>query len=279
LIGKPEQGAPDEEVYVRVGRYGPFLEQGERRASIPDDLPPDELTLNAALEMLDKAARGDEPLGVCPETHKPVFLKQGRFGPYVQLGTPDDGEKPKNASLLKGMTPADVTLEVALKLLELPRQLGAHPEKKEPVVVHNGRFGPYVKCGDETRSLPSGSSPIDVSLEEALELLAQPKIHGGRAAPTEPIRVFENSPVTDQPVKLLAGRYGPYVTDGTTNASIPKNTEPEEVTFDQALKLLADRAAQAPKKKIAKGGGRTKKAPAKKTPKKATKKTTKKKAK
>src|SRR6185437_15355328 len=117
----------------------------------------------------------DEPLGICPETGKPVFLKLGRFGPYVQRGTPDDEEKPKNASLLKGMKPEDVTLEVALKLLELPRELGNHPQSGLPIMAYNGRFGPYIKCGDDTRSLPAGLSPIDVTLPQALELLAQPK--------------------------------------------------------------------------------------------------------
>ncbi|HET6879517.1 MAG TPA: type I DNA topoisomerase, partial [Pirellulales bacterium] len=175
-IGTPEGTEP---IYVRVGRFGPFLEQGERRASIPDGLPPDELTVEKALEMLGQAQQAEEPLGICPDTHKPVFLKVGRFGPYVQRGRPDDEEKPQNASLLKGMTPEDVTLPVALKLLSLPRDLGPHPEGSplagEPVVVNNGRFGPYVKCGKETRSLPAGVSPLEVTMHEALALLAEPK--------------------------------------------------------------------------------------------------------
>src|SRR5690606_28308920 len=141
------------------GKYGPFLEHGERKASVPGQMAPDELTLERAQELLDQASRDDEPLGFCPNTHKPVYLKQGRFGPYVQLGSPDDAEKPKNASLLKGMSPDEVTLEVALKLLSLPRELGMHPEWQKPVTVYNGRYGPYVKSGDETRSLPSDCSP------------------------------------------------------------------------------------------------------------------------
>ena len=188
LIGTPQGGEYSAEVYVRVGRYGPFLEQGERRASLPEDLPPDELNLEVALELLDKAKRGDEPLGLCPETNRPVYLKEGRFGPYVQLGNAQEDEKPKNASLLKGMSPQDVSLDVALKLLSLPRTVGQHPESGEAVVAHNGRFGPYVKCGSETRSLPSDLSPIDVTLPQALELLAQPKAGRGRAAPSSPCR-------------------------------------------------------------------------------------------
>jgi DNA topoisomerase-1 len=268
LIGAPGgEGDQGEPVYVRVGRYGPFLQQGERRASLLENMPPDEVTLQAALELLDRAAQGDEPMGICPETAKPVFLKTGRYGHYVQRGAADDDEKPQNASLLKGMQPEDVTFEVALKLLSLPRNLGEHPEKKEDVVAHNGRYGPYVKCGDETRSLPSDISPMDVTLDQALELLAQPKTRRGAAKKKEPLKVFDASPVTEQPVQLLEGRYGPYVTDGTTNASLPRTMSPEELTFERALDLLAERAVKGPSKKKA-----AKKKATKKTAKKATKK-------
>ena len=241
LIGKPQGGA---EVYVRVGRYGPFVEQGDRRASLPEKLAPDELTLATALEMLDKAAEGDEPLGTCPETGKPVFLRTGRFGPYVQRGTPGDDEKPQNASLLKGMRPEDVDLELALKLLSLPRPLGSHPENDQPVVAHTGRFGPYIKWGEETRSLPDGLSPLEVTLPEALLVLAQPKVRRGAARRTEPVKVFVASPVTGRQVQVIEGRYGPYVTDGVTNASLPKGDSPEELTLEHALDLLAIRAAK-----------------------------------
>ncbi|HLA85386.1 MAG TPA: DNA topoisomerase, partial [Thermoguttaceae bacterium] len=279
LIGKPEGlGELAEPVYVRVGRYGPFLEQGSRRASLPDQMPPDEVTLRAALEMLDKAAVGDEPLGMCPETGKPIFLKTGRFGPYVQRGTAEDDEKPQNASLLPGMQPEDIDLETALKLLSLPRQLGAHPENGEPVVAHNGRFGPYVKCGEETRSLPAGQSPLDVTFEQAIEILAQPKARRGAARSKEPLKVFEASPVTGQPVQLLEGRYGPYVTDGVTNASLPRAMTPEELTLPRALDLLVERAARGPgrKKKAAVKSPAAKKAVKKAPKKKAAKKTGKK---
>ncbi len=270
-IGTPEASA--DPIILRVGKYGPFLEHGERRASLPEGMAPDELTLTRAVELLEQASRDDEPLGICPKTQKPVFLKQGRFGPYVQLGTNDGDEKPKNSSLLKGMESSDVTLDVALRLLSLPRTLGEHPQLNEAVVAHNGRYGPYVKCGAETRSLPADLSPLDVTLAQGLELLAQPKTRGNaRGAPKEPLKVFDKSPVTDEPVRLLEGRFGPYVTDGTTNASIAKGANPDDVTFEQALNLLAERAAKSPPKKKA---ARKKAAPKKKA---AAKKSTAKKA-
>jgi DNA topoisomerase-1 len=246
-LGTPQAGEFRDEIMVRVGKFGPFIEHGERKASIPQDMPPDELTQERALTMLEQASVGEEPLGIHPDTHKPVFLKQGRFGPYVQMGAGDEDEKPKNASLLPNMLPSDVTFEVALKLLSLPRTIGEHPQSKEPIVAFNGKFGPYIKCGADTRSLPRELSPVEVTLEQATELLAQPKQHGrGRAAPREPLKTFENSPVTSQPVKVLAGRFGNYVTDGTTNATLPKDFTIESLTFQQALDLLAERAARGP---------------------------------
>jgi len=269
-IGTPQEGEFRDEIFVRVGRYGPFLEQDQRRANIPDDMPPDELNVETALEMLGRAMQGDEPLGIDPDTHRPVFVKDGRFGPYVQLGAVEDDQKPKNSSLLKGMDPADVTLEVALKLLSLPRTLGDDPKSGEPVIAHNGRFGPYVKCGNETRSLPADVSPIEATLQEALDLLSQPKQVRGRAAPKEPIQVFDASPVTGEPIKLMDGRYGPYVTDGTTNASLPRGTTPDGMSFERAVDLLAERAAKGPKRRNVKRKRTTKKKTAKTTPKKKT---------
>ncbi len=249
-LGKPEGG---EEIFIRVGKYGPFLEQGERRASLPDKLAPDELTLASALEMLEKAGQSEEPLGICPDTHKPVFVKTGRFGPYVQRGTAEDREKPQNASLLKGMSVEDVDLAIALKLLSLPRTLGNHPASALSIEAFNGRYGPYIKCGEDTRSLPENISPLDITLEQAVYLLSQPKTRRGGApassAKREPLRVFEASPVTNEPVRLLAGRYGPYVTDGVTNASLPKDASPEEITFEYALSLLQARAEAGPSKR------------------------------
>jgi DNA topoisomerase-1 len=249
-IGTPPDGTP---VYVRVGRYSPFVEQGERTASLTEETPPDEVTLDFALQLLEQSKQSEEPLGTCPQTGKPVYLKVGRFGPYVQRGKPDDEEKPQNASLLKGMTPQDVDLAMALKLLSLPRNLGPHPQLGEQVTAFNGRFGPYVKCGEETRSLPADLSPLDVTLAQAAFLLAQPKTRGrGRAgAKREPLKVFDASPVTGEKVQLLDGRFGPYVADGQTNASLPKGTSPDELTFDEALALLAARAAAGPSKRKA----------------------------
>jgi DNA topoisomerase-1 len=276
-LGRPSEGPHQEEVFVRVGRYGPYIEQGSRRASIPEGAAPDELTLSGCLEMFDRAAQAEEPLGVCPDTHKPVFVKVGRFGPYVQRGTPHDEEKPKNASLLPGMQVSEVDLSTALALLSLPRDLGPHPQTGQPVVAFNGRFGPYVKCGEETRSLPAGASPIAVTLDEAVALLAQPKMRGRGAVKRTPLKVFDPSPVTSQAIHLLSGRYGPYVTDGQTNASLPRGTAPEGLTFDEALTLLAERAAAGPSQR---GAARRAKAASRNAPKKkaAKKKAAKKKA-
>lgn len=254
VIGRPEG---QDEIVVRVGRFGPYLEQGSRRASLPDATPPDEITVSAALELLDRAQAAEQPLGYCPQTGKPIFVKSGRFGPYVQRGGAESGdEKPQSASLLRGMKPEEITIEVALQLLSLPRDVGPHPESGEMIVAANGRFGPYIKCGSETRSLPEQISPLDVSVEQAVALLAQPKGGRGRRASREPLKTFAASPVTGQPVRLMAGRYGPYVTDGETNASLPRGADPEELDFQQALETLKARAekgpARAPKRASAK---------------------------
>jgi len=243
-IGTPEGEEP---VAVRVGRYGPYLQQGEdRRASLPEDLPPDELSLDRAVELLRQGALADEPLGEDPASGEPVYLKTGRFGPYVQLGEGEGDEKPKRVSLLKGMDPGSVDLETALRLLSLPRDLGRDPETGETVEAHVGRYGEYVRRGKETRSLPSHLSSLDVTLEAARAVLAQPKRRG--RASSEPLRSFDPSPATGNPIELRDGRYGPYVTDGETNASIPKDVDVEDVTHDLAVELLAARAARGPRK-------------------------------
>lgn len=249
-IGPGPDGEP---VNVRVGKFGPYLEHGARKATLPEGLAPDELKLEQAIVLLDQSQAGEEPLGHCPDTGRAVFIKAGRFGPYVQLAAENEDEKPKNSSLLPNMRPEDVTLEVALQLLSLPRELGPDPASGETITAYNGKFGPYIKAGTETRSLPAGMSVLEITNEQAVELLKQPKTRGGRgrAAPREPLQTFGNSPVTGQPVKLLDGRYGHYVTDGVTNATVPRGTSPESLTAEQALALLAERAAAGPSKKKA----------------------------
>ena len=260
LSGNPIDTAP---IIVRVGRYGPFIERAEQRASLPEDLAPDELTFQYAQELLAKQQISEEPLGMHPESLKPIYIKQGRFGPYVQLGAPDDEEK-KNASLLKGMSVETLDLETAVKLLSLPRDLGKHPTDGEPVVATQGRFGPYLKHGSDSRSLPAGVGLLEITLEQALEILAQPKAAGrGRGAATPALKTMDESPVTGKKIELRDGRYGLYVTDGETNASLPKDANGDELTFAQALDLLAARAAA--------GGSKKKKTSKKKIAKKVTK--------
>ncbi len=268
-IGKPESSEGDaEEIILKVFKNNSTVAQGELSAVLPFELAPDELTIEKAVELLENARRSAEPLGVDPDTGGLVFFKQGPHGPYVQLNSRDENdEEPvkKRQSLLKGMEPEDVDLKLALQLLTLPRTLGEHPESKKPIEARDGRFGPYVVCEKESRSLPAEVSPLDVTLEKALELLAQPKQRGRRnAAPKEPLKSYEEkSPVTEEAVKILDGRFGPYITDGTTNASLPRGMTIEEVTFDAALEMLAERAAKGPSKK---------KKPKKKAKKKAAKK-------
>ncbi len=276
LIGVPknEDSTDGEPIYLRVGRYGPFLEQGETQASVSAETPPDELTLDVASKLLSESKQPEAPLGQ-DESGKSIYLKHGRYGWYVQRGENEDEDK-QNASLLRGMENGDVNLEVAIALLSLPRTLGTDPATGESIIASNGRFGPYVKRGTDTRSLPSDISPLDVTLEQALELFAKPK-YGGRspAKKTEPLRVFPESPVTGVEVKLLSGRFGPYVTDGETNASLPKDVTQDALTFEQALELLANRAAKGPTTRKKKA---SKKTSAKKTTKKTTKKSSTKKA-
>lgn len=258
-------------VSVRVGRYGPYVEQGERRASISEEMPPDEMTLAKAVEMLAKQELGEEPMGRHPETNKPIYIKQGRFGPYVQMGDADDEDK-KNSSLLKGMTPETLDLATAILLLEFPRTLGLNPANGEPIIASQGKFGPYIKSGTETRSLGATHSLLELTLEQALDLLAQPKAQGrGRGVAAPPLKELAESPVTGNNITIRDGRFGPYVTDGETNASLPKDMKPDDLTLEQAVDLLAARAAA--------GGSKKKKTSKRTTAKKASKKKTAKSAK
>jgi DNA topoisomerase-1 len=246
--------ADGEQVTVRVGRYGPYLERGEQRAPIPDDLPPDELDLARALELLEHPS-GPRELGADPASGKPVFLKTGRFGPYVQLGEPEGDEKPKMKSLLPGMTPDTVTLEQAVQLLALPREVGSDPESGETVVADYGRYGPYLKRGSDTRSLDRTEDVFEIELEAALAKLREPKAMRRRGPAV--VRELGADPAGTA-VRLMEGRYGPYVTDGTTNASLPRGSDPAALTIEAALELLEARRAAGPPKKRA-----VKRAPAK----------------
>jgi DNA topoisomerase-1 len=234
-----------EEIVVRVGRYGPYLQRGDDTASIPQDLPPDELTVARALELLE--APDDHVLGTDPESGKPVLLKSGRFGPYVQLGEIDEGsnEKPRTASLFRSMDPKTLSLDAALKLLSLPRVVGEDPQGNE-ILALNGRFGPYLKRGDETRSLDSEEQLFTVTVDEALERFAQPK--RGRRASAAVLDELGEDPRTGSKVVVKSGRYGPYVTDGETNASLPRDLAPEDVTLERASEMLEERRKNPPKK-------------------------------
>jgi DNA topoisomerase-1 len=265
-IGVDEAGEP---IVVRNGRYGPYVRRGEDTASIPEDLPFDELTVDRAVELL-AAPKGGEPIGTDPASGLPVYAKSGRFGPYVQLGdaeTLPEGEKPRMSSLFQTMSLSTLTLDEALRLLSLPRTVGEHPEGGE-IVAANGRYGPFIKWGEETRSLDDEEKLLSVSVEDAVALLAQPKQFGRRrAAPAPPLRELGNDPASGQPVVVKDGRFGPYVTDGETNASLRKGDTVENVTIERAAELLQIRREAAPVKRAKKA----KKAPAKKaTAKKAT---------
>ncbi|MGH9116934.1 MAG: type I DNA topoisomerase [Acidimicrobiales bacterium] len=265
-IGRDDAGV---DVVVRNGRYGPYLQYGDQRASIPDDLPPDELTVARALELLSAPA-GDEPLGVDPASGLPLYVKSGRFGPYVQLGdaeTLPEGEKPRMASLFTSMTPDLVTVDEALRLLSLPRVVGIDPATGEEITALHGRYGPYLKRGSETRSLDREEQIFTVGLNEAVERFAAPKYGPGsrRSTPTT-LRELGDDPTTSKPIVVRAGRYGPYVTDGETNASLRKGDEVDSLTMARALELLAERRAKGP----ARPRRATNKAGAKKTAAKKT---------
>jgi len=266
--------APDgETVSVRSGRYGPYLIHGEQRVSIPEATEPDSLSVDKALELL-AAPSHDRELGVDAETGLPIYLKAGRYGPYVQVGAmTDPKEKPKTASLFSTMTPETVTIEDARKLLSLPRVVGAHPEGGEPILAQNGRYGPYLTWGKETRSLDDEDQIFTIDLAGALALLAQPKQRGRRAA-AGPLKDLGADPVTKRNVVVKTGRFGLYVTDGEVNATLRLGDTPESITLDRACELLAERRNAEPSSRPRKA---VKKA-TKKTAAKATKKTAAKKA-
>ncbi|HVA73859.1 MAG TPA: type I DNA topoisomerase [Acidimicrobiales bacterium] len=249
-IGGAESG-----IVVRVGRYGPYVQRGEEeRASLPDDLAPDELTVERAVELLE-AGSSDRVVGEDPESGLPVVVKAGRFGPYVQVGESRDGDgsKPRTASLFRSMDPATVTLDDALRLLTLPRTVGVDPADGEEIVASNGRYGPYLKKGSDTRSLESEDQLLAVTLEEALAVFAQPKQRRGRGAAAPPLREMGTDPVSGGAIVLKEGRFGPYVTDGTTNASLRKGDTVEAITPERAVELLAERRDAPPRPGRARG--------------------------
>jgi DNA topoisomerase-1 len=235
-------------IVLRVGRYGAYLERGDRRANVPDDLVPDELTVERAEELLDQPS-GDRSLGTDPETGREIVVRSGRYGPFVsEVEEEGSSEKPRTASLFASMSPESVTLEDALRLLSLPRELGAAPDGEE-VLARTGRYGPYIQKGKETRSLEREEQVFEVTLDEALALLAQPKARGRGGAAKPPLRELGDDPVTSKQVVVKDGRFGPYVTDGETNASLRQGDSVESVTLERASELLAERRAKGPAKK------------------------------
>ncbi len=264
-LGKDADGT---EIVVRNGKYGPYVKRDDETASVPEDLAPDEVTVEKALELL-AAPKGDEPIGTDPDSGLPVYSKSGRFGPYVQLGDADtlpEGQRPRMASLFKTMSPATLTVDEALKLLTLPRTVGADPESGEEIVALNGRYGPYLKKGSDTRSLGAEDELFTVTVEDALRAFAEPKRRGRQAA-APPLRELGADPVSGKPMVIKSGRYGPYVTDGETNASLRERDGDtvEELTDDRAAELLQARRDAGPaKKRGAKKATAKKKAPAKK---------------
>ena len=280
-----------EGIVLRVGKFGPYLEaplpadapEGTepQRANVPEDLAPDELTAEKAVELMNTPASEERVLGADPETGRNIVARDGRYGPYVielipeptaedlanqpveyyKNGKPKPPKKPVKAkprtgSLFKSMTVETVTLEEALKLMNLPRVLGKDAEDRE-ITVQNGRFGPYLKKGSDSRSIGSEEEIFTITLEQALEIYSQPKQRGGRTA-TPPLAEFGDDPVSEKPIVVKEGRFGPYITDGVTNITVPRSTAIEELTREAAVALLAEKRAKGPAPR--KSGGR---APAK----------------
>jgi len=291
-----------EGITLRVGRYGPYLEDDEgKRANVPADVAPDELTVAKARELFERAADDGRELGVDPATGHTIIAKDGRYGPYVTEVLPEPSEeaastesaasgekagktgkttrttrakkaakpKPRTASLLKTMTLATVTLEQALDLLSLPRIVGQDAEGVD-ITAQNGRYGPYLKKGTDSRSLETEEQIFTVTLEQALELFAQPKRRRGQAAARGPLRELGEDPESGRPVVIKDGRFGPYFTDGETNVTLRRGDDPATVTPERAYELLAEKRAKGPAKKrttrkTAAKKTTTKKAAAKKT--------------
>lgn len=277
---------------LRFGKYGPYLEVADpanpeakpRIVNVPEDLAPDELTAQKAQELIDAPVVGDRVLGENPDNGKIIVVKDGRFGPYVQENDPvsedaavdettgevveapkpkrgakkEAAPKPRTASLFRSMSVDEIDLDTALRLLSLPRVVGVDPESGDEITAQNGRFGPYLKKGADSRSLESESQIFDVTLDQALEIYAQPKYGAGRRA-SSALAEFEADPVSGKPIRIRDGRFGAYVTDGETNVTIPRGQTVEDITFEVAVQMLADKRAKGPATKRG-----AKKAPAKK---------------
>ncbi|MCK3771021.1 type I DNA topoisomerase [Microbacterium aerolatum] len=294
---------------LRFGKYGPYLEvidpakpdERGRIVNVPEDLAPDELTAEKAQELIDAPVAGDRVLGENPENGRVIVVKDGRYGPYVQENLPEedpvideatgevvetkkktakkDAPKPRTGSLFRSMSVEDIDLDTALKLLSLPRVVGTDPESGDEITAQNGRYGPYLKKGTDSRSLESEQQIFDVTLEQALEIYAQPKYGAGSRRASSALAEFEADPVSGKPIRVRDGRFGPYVTDGETNVTIPRGQKPEDITFEIAVQMLADKRAKSPAPKRGAKKAPAKKAPAKKAPAKtAAKKTPAKKA-
>ena len=239
------------DIVLRVGRYGPYVERGEERASVPEDMAPDELTPERAEELL-AAPSGDRVLGLHPETGREISVRNGRYGPYVSEAPPEGSdEKPRSASLFAAMSPDSVTLDEAVRLLTLPRTLGVDPADGVEITAQNGRYGPFVRKGTDSRSLESEEQLFTITLEDALKLLAEPKQRRGRGAAKPPLKELGPDPASGKAIVLKEGRFGPYVTDGETNASLRRGDDVESLTTERAVELLAERRSKgpAPKKK------------------------------
>ncbi|MGH8958759.1 MAG: topoisomerase C-terminal repeat-containing protein, partial [Acidimicrobiia bacterium] len=281
----------EREIVVRVGRYGPYVQRLEDRASIPDNLPPDELTIEKAIELLEEQPSGEKILGTDPESGLTVIAKSGRFGPYVQLGEGESKEKPKTASLFQTMSLDSISLDEALQLLTLPRVVGKDPESGEEVIALNGRYGPYLSRGTERRSLQTESQLFTVDLAEALALFSQPPARRGRGGQAAAAGRELGVTPAGKAVSVRSGRYGPYVTDGEVNASLRTGDDEERIELTRALELLAarrdrlasedggrprkataKRATATKKKRGAKSAGNAKRQAARQTAKKSTKK-------
>lgn len=278
---------------LRFGKYGPYLEvvdptkpeERGRIVNVPEDLAPDELTAAKAQELIDAPVAGDRVLGENPENGRVIVVKDGRYGPYVQENLPEedvavdeatgevvdkpkkktakkDAPKPRTASLFRSMSVEDIDIDTALTLLSLPRVVGNDPETGDEITAQNGRYGPYLKKGTDSRSLESEQQIFDVTLDQALAVYAQPKYGAGSRRASSALAEFDADPVSGKPIRIRDGRFGAYVTDGETNVTIPRGQKPEDITFEIATQMLADKRAKGPAPKR----GAAKKAPAKKAP-------------